>query len=61
MRNLSYDDYLKIKKLLEEICFLSHKHEVQYWLDAPGSDEEKLRKVSTMAREALALVRNEPS
>jgi hypothetical protein len=39
---------------LREICHLAHKHEVQYWLDAPGSDTEKLTKILVLAREALA-------
>lgn len=31
-----------IEQLLLDICYQSHRHEVQYWLDAPGTDREKL-------------------
>lgn len=33
---------------------LSYKHEVEYWLDAPGTDAEKLAKITGILREALA-------
>ena len=48
-----------LEQLLSDICFTAHKHEVQYWLDAPGTDAEKLWEVQCMARNALALLRDE--
>ena len=45
-----------VEQLLSDICYLSHKHEVQYWLDAPGTPDEKLRQVLFLARKALAVV-----
>lgn len=46
-----------LQELFETICFLSHKHEVQYWKDAPGTDAEKLAEVLQHARKGLALVK----
>jgi hypothetical protein len=46
-----------LEQLLSDICYLSHKHEVANWKDAPGTDSEKLKNVLTLAREGLALVR----
>lgn len=42
-----------LKTALNEILKLAHKHEVQYWLDAPGTDAEKLAKIVTICRDAL--------
>jgi len=47
-----------LEQLLSDICHQAHKHEVQYWLDAPGTDSEKLGNVLKLAREALHLVRH---
>jgi hypothetical protein len=47
----------KLEALLAEICRLAHKHEVQTWLDAPGTDAEKLHAILSRSREALAIVR----
>lgn len=44
-----------MEQLLSDICHLAHKHEVQYWLDAPGTDGEKLAQILKLARDALAL------
>lgn len=33
---------------------LSAKHETQYWLDAPGTDAEKLAQITGILRAALA-------
>lgn len=52
---VSRDDV--IEQLFGDICHLSHRHEVQYWLDAPGTPEERLRDILTLARKGLALVR----
>jgi hypothetical protein len=49
-----------LELILAEICAIAHKHEVQRWLDYPGTDAEKLAKVLGLAREALALVRGGP-
>lgn len=38
---------------LEEILKLAFKHGEQYWLDAKGTDEEKLRKIVGICRDAL--------
>lgn len=46
-----------IEQLLSDICQLAHKHEVQYWLDAKGTDAEKLKAILTLARNALAVHR----
>jgi len=48
-----------LEQLLGDICFQAHKHEVQNWLDAPGTDAERLQEVLRMARNALALLRDE--
>lgn len=45
-----------LEQLFKDICHLSHKHQVQYWLDAPGTDDEKLRDILKMSRDGLALV-----
>lgn len=47
----------QIEQLLSDICHLAHRHEVQYWLDAPGNPVERLREILTLSREALHLVR----
>ena len=44
---------MDIKTALNEILKLAHKHEVQYWLDAPGTDAEKLVKIVRICRDAL--------
>jgi hypothetical protein len=41
------------KEALNEILKLAAKHEVQYWLDAPGTDAEKLAKIVRICRDAL--------
>jgi tryptophan synthase alpha subunit len=46
-----------LEQLLSDICHLSHRHEVQHWLDAPGTPEERLRNILTLAREALYVQR----
>lgn len=53
---------MKPDKALEHILNLAAKHEVQYWLDATGTDAEKLRKIVTICRDALHEIReaNEP-
>lgn len=43
-----------MKTALDKIMSLAHKHEVQYWLNAPGTDEEKLGRILNIAREAFA-------
>lgn len=48
----------KVERLLADICYQSFRHEVQVWKDAPGTDAERLRKILTLAREALSLVRH---
>jgi hypothetical protein len=48
-----------MQQLLSDITHLAHKHEVQYWLDAPGTDAEKLLAILSLARNALALQRDE--
>lgn len=48
-----------LEQLLSDICFQAHKHEVQYWKDAEGTDAEKLAAILVMAREALWIVRND--
>lgn len=45
--------FLEAEELLEEICRLAHKHEVQSWLDANGTDAEKLEAILPLARELL--------
>lgn len=35
------------------ICGLSHRHEVQYWLDEPGTPEQRLGKILSIARSGL--------
>jgi hypothetical protein len=47
----------RLEALLGEICYQAHKHEVQHWNDAPGTDAEKLKRIIVAAREALAIVR----
>lgn len=47
-----------LEQLLSDICHVSHKHQDQYWLDAPGTDEEKLQNINALAREALYIFRN---
>lgn len=47
-----------LDSLLSGICQQSYKHEVQHWLDAKGTDAEKLRRILDLARDALHLVRN---
>jgi len=39
---------------LERILKIAFKHEVQYWLDEPGTDAEKLARIVSICREALA-------
>jgi hypothetical protein len=39
---------------LDEILKLAHKHEAQYWLDAPGTDAERLARIVKIGRNALA-------
>jgi len=46
-----------LDNILSGICQQAHKHEVQHWLDAKGTDEEKLRRILFAAREALHLIR----
>lgn len=46
-----------MEQLLCDICYESHKHEVQTWKDAPGTDAERLGVVLVLARKALALHR----
>ena len=53
------DARIRLDGLLSEICRQAHKHEVQTWNDAPGTDAEKLRRILDAAREALAIVRDE--
>lgn len=47
-----------LERNLLEICRLAHKHEVQHWLDAPGTDTEKLAAILPLARECLAVLRD---
>lgn len=46
-----------LDQLLSDICHLAHKHEVQTWKDAPGTDAEKLQQILRLSRDALAVVR----
>jgi hypothetical protein len=41
------------KEALDKIMKLAHKHEVQYWLDEPGTDAEKLGRILKIARDAF--------
>jgi hypothetical protein len=41
-------------KRFEQIARLAHKHEVQYWLDEPGTDAEKLGRILAIARDGIA-------
>jgi len=54
---LDADQNKKLDSLLAEICKQAHKHEVQHWLDAKGSDDEKLKRILGAARDALHLIR----
>lgn len=47
-------DWLKFR--LNEIAYRAHKHEVQYWLNAPGTDDEKLGQILGSTREMLSLI-----
>lgn len=47
-------DWLKFR--LNEISHRAHKHEVQYWLDAPGTDDEKLAQILGSSRDMMGLV-----
>lgn len=38
---------------LAAILKQAHKHEVQYWLDAEGTDAEKLLRIVALCRDAL--------
>lgn len=46
-----------IEQLFADICHLAHKHEVQTWKDATGTDAEKLKEVLKLARNGLGLIR----
>lgn len=46
-----------VEEALSRITTLAHKHEVQTWLDAKGTDEEKLRRILEIARDALFALR----
>lgn len=37
-----------------EVLKFAFKHEVQYWLDADGTDAEKLNKIVDIMRDAIA-------
>jgi hypothetical protein len=43
---------LSMADTLKAIRTLAHKHEVQYWLDAPGTDAEKLAKIMPLVWDA---------
>ncbi len=47
-----------IEQLLGDICHLAHKHEVQYWLNAPGTDAKKLGQILKLSRKALAVFKD---
>lgn len=47
-------DWLKFR--LNEIAHRAHKHEVQYWLNCPGTDDEKLGQILGSTREMLSLI-----
>ena len=55
--SLQPSDIESLEQLLGDICHQAHKHEVQHWKDAPGTDAEKLRAVLDLAREALEIIR----
>ena len=57
MKQATFDVAECIDQLLSDICHLAHKHEVQTWLDAPGTDAEKLQQVLMLARNTLAVHR----
>lgn len=45
-------EHKQLKEAMDAIRFLAFKHEIQYWLDATGTSEEKLHDILTLAREA---------
>lgn len=46
------EENARLKEAMVAIRFLAFKHEVQYWLDASGTTEEKMGSILTLAREA---------
>ena len=42
----------EMRRALDKILTLAFKHEVQYWLDAPGTDAERLGQIVVICREA---------
>jgi hypothetical protein len=44
----------RLRAALERCLQIAFKHEVQYWLDEPGTDAEKLSRIVAEARAALA-------
>jgi len=46
------EENTRLKEAMAAIRFLSHKNEVQYWLNATGTDQERLFDILILAREA---------
>ncbi len=44
----------------EETLAIAFKYEVQYWLDAPGTDAEKLAQIVGVMRDAIAAAKGSP-
>ncbi len=44
----------------EATLAIAFKYEVQYWLDAPGTDAEKLAQIVGVMRDAIAAAKGSP-
>lgn len=53
---LSLNEFYVLKTAVELLCKVSHRHEVQYWLDYPGTPEERLRIILDGLRSIRAML-----